>query len=381
VGRVALARQVLGHVARDVSHEALGRPLEAVDGFSSPGELLRASLGDEVPRPLEGAVVYRALAARRLLDLLLRVGDGAAAGFHLRGLAAGLLAILLLDVLAGDGGVALLERALLDARPDAPLFLPLFQSVEESFGVVGPVKLAAVVDLGEVQVALARVGLRDLPVYRVEVGGPGAADGASGRLASGDVAADVAFEAVEALGGATDLFLHPCGDSLDVSLVLGLAEAAAPCLEDLLLRRRVVSVGMAVGGAVTPLRTLVEVLEEGVYGLILTHRFGGAHLVADGAHGLHRAGREDALYYLVYDAGCDDGVALLDGVPDDGACRHAHYEAGDAVQSLEGLFGPGHVLLCGVEIRRLVLEVGYEDVRRQVAHHVLGVPADVHLVV
>src|SRR5215204_6428731 len=197
MGRVALARQVLGHVARDVSHEALGRPLETVDGFSSPGELLRASLGDEVSRLLEGAVVYRALAARRLLDLLLRVGDGAAAGFHLRGLAAGLLAILLLDVLAGDGGVALLECALLDARPDAPLLLPLFQSVEESFGVVGPV-----------QVALARVGLRDLLVHRMEVGGAGAADGASGRLAPGDVAADVTLEAVEALGGATDLFVH-----------------------------------------------------------------------------------------------------------------------------------------------------------------------------
>src|SRR5829696_1271414 len=209
VGDGDLARNdVLHRVARDVSHEALGRPLEAVDGFSSPGELLRASLGDEVSRLLEGAVVYRALAARRLLDLLLRVGDGAAAGFHLRGLAAGLLAILLLDVLAGDGGVALLECALLDARPDAPLLLPLFQSVEESFGVVGPVQLAAIVDLGEVQVALARVGLRDLLVHRMEVGGAGAADGASGRLAPGDVAADVTLEAVEALGGATDLFVH-----------------------------------------------------------------------------------------------------------------------------------------------------------------------------
>src|SRR5215216_700736 len=246
MGRVALARQVLGHVARDVSHEALGRPLEAVDGFLSPGELLRASLRDEVSRLLEGAVVYRALAARRLLDLLLRVGDGTAAGLHLRGLAAGLLAILLLDILAGNGGVALLERALLDARPDAPLLLPLFQSVEESFGVVGPVQLAAIVDLGEVQVTLARIGLRDLLVHRMEVGGAGAAYGALGRLALGDVAADVALEAVEALGGATDLLLHLGGDALDVPLVLGLPEATAAGLEDLLLRRRVVAVPVPV---------------------------------------------------------------------------------------------------------------------------------------
>ena len=129
------------------------------------------------------------------------------------------------------------------------------------------------------------------------------------------------------------------------------------------------------------MRALVEVLEEGVYGLALTRCFGGAYLVADGAHGLHRAGREDVLYHLVYDACGDDGIALLDGVPDDGAGSHADYEAGDSVEPLEGLFRPRHVLLCGVEIRCLVLEVRYEHVSRQVAHHVLGVAADVHLVV
>ena len=62
------------------------------------------------------------------------------------------LTVLLLDVLAGDGGVALLQGALLDAGPDAALLLPLFEGVEEGLRLVGPVQLAAVVDLREVQV-------------------------------------------------------------------------------------------------------------------------------------------------------------------------------------------------------------------------------------
>src|SRR3712207_8509804 len=37
----------------------------------------------------------------------------------------------------------------------------------------------------------------------------------------------------------------------------------------------------------------LEVLEEGLDGGVLTHLLRGAHLVADGAHGLHRARRED----------------------------------------------------------------------------------------
>src|SRR5918997_1163801 len=203
--RAPLSRELLGHVARDVPHKTLGRSPQAVFG----------------------------------------VGDGAASGvryFHLKGLAAGLLAVLLLDVLARDGGVAFLERALLDACPHAPLLLPLFEGVEERLGVVGPVQLAAVVDLREVQVALGDVGLCDPRVHRVEVGGAGAADGTLGGLALGYVAAHVALEAVEALGGATDLLLHLGGDALNIPLVLGLAEAAAAGLEDLLLSRRVVAV-------------------------------------------------------------------------------------------------------------------------------------------
>jgi hypothetical protein len=61
------------------------------------------------------------------------------------------------------------------------------------------VELAAVVDLREVHRLVARSG-GYLGVYRVEVGGTGAADGALGGLALGDVAADVALEAVLALG-------------------------------------------------------------------------------------------------------------------------------------------------------------------------------------
>src|SRR5918995_74839 len=296
--RAPLSRELLGHVARDVPHKALGRPPQAIYGLLGPGELFGTAFGDEVAGLLEGGVVYRALGPRRLLDLLFGVGDGAASGvrfFHLKGLAAGLLAVLLLDVLARDRGVAFLEGALLDACPHAPLLLPLFEGVEERLGVVGPVQLAAVVDLREVQVALGDVGLRDLRVHRVEVGGAGAADGTLGGLALGYVAAHVALEAVEALGGATDLLLH----------------------------------------------------------------LGGAHLVPDCAHGFHRAGREDALYDLVYDAGGYDRVALLDGVPDDRAGRHADDEAGNAIEPLEGFLGPRHVLLGGVEVGRLVLEVGY----------------------
>src|SRR3712207_4164826 len=142
-----LARQLLGHVARDVAHEALRSPLQALDSFLRPGDLPGAALGDEVAGPLEGGVVGGGRAAGGLLDPLLGVGDGAAAGLHLGGLAAGLLAVLLLDVLAGNRGVALLERALLYPRLFPAPLLPLFQGVEELFGVVCPVQLAAVVDL------------------------------------------------------------------------------------------------------------------------------------------------------------------------------------------------------------------------------------------
>ena len=148
--------------------------------------------------------------------------------------------------------------------------------------------------------------------------------------------------------------------------------------------RVTVAVGLAVGGPVAVGLVggaLVEVLEEGVDGLVLAHGLGLAHLVADGAHGLHGAWGEDALYDLVYDARGYYRVALLDGVADDRARRHPDDEAGDAVEALQGLVGPGHVLFCGVEVRRLVLVVADEDVGRQVAHHVLGVAADVHLVV
>src|SRR5215211_5662107 len=145
VRRSPLARELLGHVARDVAHEALGSAVQALDGVLGPGELPATALGDETSGLLEGGVVDGALAAGGLLDLLFGVGDGAP--LCLRGLSSGLLAVLLLDVLAGNGGVALLERALLHPRPDAPLLLPLFQRVEEGSGVVGPVQLAAVVDL------------------------------------------------------------------------------------------------------------------------------------------------------------------------------------------------------------------------------------------
>src|SRR5215207_8000051 len=126
---------------------------------------------------------------------------------------------------------------------------------------------------------------------------------------------------------------------------------------------------------------LVEIFEEGVYGLVFAHRFGRAHLVSDGAHRLHRAGGEDALYDLVDDARGYDRVALLDGVTDNGARRHADDEAWDAVEALQRLLRPRHVLFRGVEVGCLVLVVGYQDVRRQVAHHVLGVAADIHLIV
>src|SRR5215218_6779794 len=75
-------------------------------------------------------------------------------------------------------------------------------------------------------------------------------------------------------------------------------------------------------------------------------------------------GGEDVLYDLVYGAG-----------------SHPHDEAGDAVEPLQRLLRPGHVLLGGEDVRGLVLVVGYENVCRQVAHHVLGVAADVHLLV
>src|SRR5919202_232659 len=95
-GGASLARQLLRHVARDVPHEALWGPLEALDGVLGPGELAAAALRDERPGPLEGAVVYRALAARGPLDPLFGVGDGAATALYPWSLAARLLAVLLL---------------------------------------------------------------------------------------------------------------------------------------------------------------------------------------------------------------------------------------------------------------------------------------------
>ena len=97
------------------------------------------------------------VAPLRLLNLFLGVADGAAAGSYFGGFAAGLLAVLLGDVIAGDRGVALLERALLDPRLDPALLLPLFQGIEQGRRVIGPVQLAAVVDLGEVQVLVVSV--------------------------------------------------------------------------------------------------------------------------------------------------------------------------------------------------------------------------------
>jgi len=123
--------------------------------------------------------------------------------------------------------------------------------------------------------------LRDLRVHRVEVGGAGAAHGAAGRLALGHVAAHVALEAVEPLSYAPDLILHVRRNAFDVALILGLTKAARAGREDLLLRNVAVStavrlvtvtVGLAVGGTVSVglIRSaLVEVLEEGVDGLIL----------------------------------------------------------------------------------------------------------------
>src|SRR5215211_3689160 len=383
VYRATLAGELLGHLARDVPHEAFGGAVQACYGVVGPGELSGAAFGDSGACLLEGAVVDGTFGARCLLDLLLGVGDRTAATLYLGGFTTRLLAVLLFDVLAGDRGVALLEGALLDARLDAAPLLPLFERVDEGRCLVGPVQLAAVVDLGEVQV-LVPCGRGYLGVNGVEVGGTRAADGALRGLALGHVAADVALEAVLALGGAPDLVLNLSADALDVALVLALAEAAATSLEDLLLRSRVARV-RAVVVAVGPVGllggTCVEVLEEGVYGLVFTHCLGRAHLVSDGAHRLHGAGGEDALYDLVDDARGYDRVALLDGVTDDGPCRHADDEAWDTVEPLQGLLRPRHVLFRGVEVGGLVLVVGYEDVRRQIAHHVLGVAADVHLVV
>src|SRR5829696_5970346 len=389
VRRATLAGELLGHVARDVAHEALGRPIQPLDGILRPGELPGTALGDLRAGLLEGAVVDRAGGTARFLYLFLGVADGAPAALHLGSFTAGLLAVLLGDVVAGDRGVTLLERALLDPRLDPALLLPLFEGVEQGRRVVGPVQLAAVVDLGEVQVLVARRG-RYLRINRVEVRGPRSAHGATGRLALRHVAADVALEAVLALGGTLDLLTYLGRDALDVALVLALTKATAARLEDLLFHRRVTAVGTvgrAVLVAVRPVAVgllggaLVEVLEQGVYGLVLAHGIGGAHLVADGTHGLHGAGREDALDHLVYDAGGYDGVTLLDGVTDDGARRHPHHEAGDTVEALQRLLGPRHVLFGRVEVRSLVLVVRDKDVRGQVAHHVFGVAADVHLVV
>src|SRR5918998_3456562 len=58
VRHAALACQFLSHVARDVPHEALGLPLQTLDGLLGPGELLRPALGDQRAGLLEGAVVY-----------------------------------------------------------------------------------------------------------------------------------------------------------------------------------------------------------------------------------------------------------------------------------------------------------------------------------
>src|SRR5918997_188684 len=395
VRRAALAGQLLGHVARDVAHEALGSPVQPLDGVIRPGKFFRPALGDLRAGLLEGAVVDGARGAARFLYLFLGVADGAAAGLDLGGFAAGLLAVLLGHVVARDRGVALLESALLDPRLDPAPLLPLLERVEKGRRVLGPLQLAAVVDLGEVQVLVARRG-RYLGVHRVEVGGAGSADGAAGRLALRHVAADVAFEAVLALGGAVYLLAHLGRDALDVALVLAPAEPAAARLEDLLLGGRVAAVGTAVGtvgravlvavrpvavGLLSVCGALVEVLEQRVDGLLLAHGLGLAHLVSDGAHGLHGAGREDALDDLVYDARGYYRVALLDGVADDGARRHPHHEAGDAVEALQRLLGPRHVLFGRVEVRGLVLVVRDEHVGGQVAHHVLGVAADVHLVV
>src|SRR5215207_3129185 len=90
VRHAALACQFLSHVARDVPHEALGRPLQTLDGLLGPGELLRAALGDQRAGLFEGAVVYGALAAGGILHLLLGVADRAAAALDPGGFATGL---------------------------------------------------------------------------------------------------------------------------------------------------------------------------------------------------------------------------------------------------------------------------------------------------
>ena len=82
------------------------------------------------------------------------------------------------------------------------------------------------------------------------MGRAGGADGAAGGLALRHVATHVALEAVLALGGAVYFVLNVGGDSLDVTLVLALAEATAARIEDLLLRRHAVAVTVAVCGAV-----------------------------------------------------------------------------------------------------------------------------------
>ena len=164
-------------------------------------------------------------AATRLLYLLLGVADGAAAGLHFRGLAASLLSVLLLGVIPRDRAVALLERALLHPRLDPTLLLPLFQAIQEGLRVVGPVQLAAVVDLGGAEGVVFVCG-GYLRVHRVEVGRAGAADGALGRLALRHIAAHVALEAVPALGHTMNFFLNLSRDASYVALVLGLAESA-----------------------------------------------------------------------------------------------------------------------------------------------------------
>src|ERR687897_243677 len=381
--RAALAGELLGHVARDVAHKALGSPLQALYGVVGPGELSGAALGDAGAGPLEGAVVDGALRTRGLLHLLFGVADGAASGLYIGSFAARLFAVLLLDVLARDRGVALLKSALLDARLDAAFLLPLFEGVEEGRGTIGPVQLAAVVDLREVQVLVLR-GRCYVGVHGMEVRRARAADRTFGWFALRNVAAEVAFEAVLALGGAPDLVLNLSADALYVALILALAKAAATSFEDLLLRCSVApgrTIVVSVGPVGFTCGTFVEIFEKGVYRLVFAHRLGRAHLVSDGAHRLHRAGGENALYDLVDDARGYDRVALLDGVADDGARRHADDEAWYAVEPFEGLLRPRHVLFRGVEVGGLVLVVGYQDVRRQVAHHVLGVAADVHLVV
>src|SRR5215213_11614910 len=135
---VALAGELLGHVARDVAHEALGRPVQPLDGVVRPDELLGAALGNLIAGLLEGAVVDGAGGAARLLYLFLGVAHGTAAALYLGGLAARLLAVLLGNVVAGDRGVALLERALLDPRLDPAPLLPLFEGPEQGRRFIGP---------------------------------------------------------------------------------------------------------------------------------------------------------------------------------------------------------------------------------------------------